>query len=160
MRTGKSMGFIPQTWIGCTLISATNPSSPLIPASNRIETSAGLPQIPQLLPPAVPPSRVLAWLKAFAKERSLEWRQDETGNCAICRPGSAGGEMAAPVVIQGHGDMVGRVWVSGCGGGGPGCHPRPRGHGGEGVRAEGCPSDYCLMWPRGYCTVARFLCIS
>ena len=56
-----------------------------------------------------PFSRVLAWLKAFAKERSLEWRQDETGNCAICRPGSAGGEGAAPVVIQGHVDMVGRV---------------------------------------------------
>ena len=52
-------------------------------------------------------ARVLTWLKGFADERSLEWRQDDTGNCVICRPGSGGGEGAATVVIQGHVDMVG-----------------------------------------------------
>jgi dipeptidase D len=47
------------------------------------------------------PARVLAWLQAFAKERSLEWKCDDTGNMVILRPGSAGGELAPTVVIQG-----------------------------------------------------------
>ena len=47
--------------------------------------------------------RVLSWLQSFAEERSLEWQQDSTGNMVIRRPGSAGGERAGAVVIQGEG---------------------------------------------------------
>lgn len=44
--------------------------------------------------------RVLDWLKAFAKERDLRWRQDGEGNMVILRPGTAGGETAPPVIVQ------------------------------------------------------------
>ncbi|PSC67193.1 aminoacyl-histidine dipeptidase [Micractinium conductrix] len=50
--------------------------------------------------------RVLDWLKEFAEERDLQWKQDAVGNIVIYRPGSAGGEKAAPVIVQGHVDMV------------------------------------------------------
>jgi dipeptidase D len=42
----------------------------------------------------------------FAQERSLECIQDELGNIIIKKPASAGYEAAAPVIIQGHLDMV------------------------------------------------------
>ena len=45
--------------------------------------------------------RVLDWLKEFAEERDLQWKQDAVGNIVIYRPGSAGGEKAAPVIVQG-----------------------------------------------------------
>ena len=50
--------------------------------------------------------RVIEWLEVFARERSLEWRRDATGNCCIARPGSAGGEKAPPVVIQGKAEVL------------------------------------------------------
>ncbi|EFN51344.1 hypothetical protein CHLNCDRAFT_59267 [Chlorella variabilis] len=50
--------------------------------------------------------RVLEWLKRFATDRGLDWKQDKVGNIVIYRPGSGGGEKAPPVIIQGHVDMV------------------------------------------------------
>lgn len=50
--------------------------------------------------------KVLSWLKRFAEDRGLRWEQDSTGNLCIYRPGSGGGEMAPPVILQGHIDMV------------------------------------------------------
>ena len=58
-----------------------------------------------LTTPLIDP-RVIEWLEVFARERSLEWRRDATGNCCIARPGSAGGEKAPPVVIQGKAEVL------------------------------------------------------
>lgn len=44
--------------------------------------------------------RVLQWVKDFAEQRGLKWRQDDVGNLVVLRPGSGGGEAAPPVVIQ------------------------------------------------------------
>jgi dipeptidase D len=49
---------------------------------------------------------VLAWLKAFADERGLTYRQDEIGNIVIIKNGTMGKESHLPVVLQGHVDMV------------------------------------------------------
>ena len=45
-------------------------------------------------------SRVLEWLRSFANQRSLKWKQDQEGNMVIFRPGSNGGEDAKPVIVQ------------------------------------------------------------
>ena len=50
--------------------------------------------------------KILQYLKNFANERSLEMREDSTGNIVIMRPGSNGGENAPIIVIQSHVDMV------------------------------------------------------
>ena len=42
----------------------------------------------------------------FAKELGLRWRQDEVNNVVIWKGGSAGYEDAAPIILQGHLDMV------------------------------------------------------
>ena len=42
----------------------------------------------------------------FAKERNLEYIQDDTNNVIIKKPGTAGYENSDPVIIQGHLDMV------------------------------------------------------
>ena len=42
----------------------------------------------------------------FAKKRGLEYYQDELNNVIIYKKGSSGKENAAPVIIQGHLDMV------------------------------------------------------
>ena len=44
--------------------------------------------------------RILQHLKDLAGKRGLKCKQDATGNLVIYRPGSGGGEQAAPVVIQ------------------------------------------------------------
>lgn len=44
---------------------------------------------------------VLAYVKGFAKDRGLPWREDDYGNVVIDREGMNGGEDAAKVVIQG-----------------------------------------------------------
>eukprot|EP00884_Botryococcus_braunii_P019726 jgi/Botrbrau1/6437/Bobra.0034s0013.1 len=44
--------------------------------------------------------RILQYLKDFAQQHGLKWRQDEVGNIVIYRPGSGGGEDALPVIIQ------------------------------------------------------------
>ncbi len=46
------------------------------------------------------------YLVDFAKKRGLDYRQDELKNVIIRKPGTAGYEHAAPVIIQGHMDMV------------------------------------------------------
>ena len=46
------------------------------------------------------------YLVAFAKKRDLKYRQDRAGNVIIWKQGSAGYEDSAPVIIQGHMDMV------------------------------------------------------
>jgi len=50
--------------------------------------------------------QILEYLKIFAGDRKLEYREDKAGNIVIVRPGSGGGEQAPPVVLQGHVDMV------------------------------------------------------
>jgi len=42
----------------------------------------------------------------FAKSHGLEWKKDDVGNVLVTKKGSAGHESAAPVVLQGHLDMV------------------------------------------------------
>lgn len=42
----------------------------------------------------------------FAKDRNLEVVQDEVGNVVIKKPGTTGYENSAPVILQGHMDMV------------------------------------------------------
>lgn len=46
------------------------------------------------------------YLVDFAKERNLEYYQDEVGNVIISKPATAGYEDSDPVMIQGHIDMV------------------------------------------------------
>lgn len=46
------------------------------------------------------------WCAAFARERGLKYRQDELGNVVIWKGGTSGYEQAAPVILQGHMDMV------------------------------------------------------
>ena len=42
----------------------------------------------------------------FAKERSLRFRQDDSNNVIIWKDGTIGYEKSAPVMLQGHLDMV------------------------------------------------------
>lgn len=46
------------------------------------------------------------YLAGFAKEKGLEFWQDDCGNVVIVKEASAGYEAAEPVIIQGHMDMV------------------------------------------------------
>ena len=46
------------------------------------------------------------WCAAFARERGLECHQDQTGNVIIIQEATPGYEAAAPVILQGHLDMV------------------------------------------------------
>ena len=46
------------------------------------------------------------WCAAFARERSLEYRQDGSGNIVIVKEASPGYEAAPTVILQGHLDMV------------------------------------------------------
>ena len=46
------------------------------------------------------------WLVSFAKERGLEYHQDELGDVIIIKGASAGYEDSEPVILQGHIDMV------------------------------------------------------
>lgn len=46
------------------------------------------------------------YLVDFAKTRNLEYIQDKLGNVMIWKPGTSGYESTAPVMIQGHMDMV------------------------------------------------------
>ncbi len=49
---------------------------------------------------------VMAALKRWADERGLAWKEDEVGNLLVLIPATKGLEKAAPVLIQGHVDMV------------------------------------------------------
>ena len=46
------------------------------------------------------------FLVAFAQARGLEWHRDQTNNVLIKAPASAGMETHAPLLLQGHTDMV------------------------------------------------------
>ena len=46
------------------------------------------------------------WLVAFAKERNLEYYQDELNDVIIIKEASEGYENSEPVIMQGHIDMV------------------------------------------------------
>ena len=46
------------------------------------------------------------YLVAFAKERNLEYIQDELNNVIIIKEATEGYEEEAPIIIQGHMDMV------------------------------------------------------
>ena len=46
------------------------------------------------------------YLVAFAKERKLEYIQDELNNVIIIKEATEGYEEVAPIIIQGHMDMV------------------------------------------------------
>ncbi|MBQ8579502.1 MAG: aminoacyl-histidine dipeptidase [Oscillospiraceae bacterium] len=50
--------------------------------------------------------RISDYLASFAKEQGLRHVQDELNNILIFKPGTAGYEDHAPVIIQGHMDMV------------------------------------------------------
>ena len=50
--------------------------------------------------------KISDYLVEFAKTRNLEYVQDSSNNVIIKKVGQLGGEMAAPVIIQGHMDMV------------------------------------------------------
>ncbi|MFO7608604.1 MAG: aminoacyl-histidine dipeptidase [Candidatus Krumholzibacteriia bacterium] len=49
---------------------------------------------------------VQAMFKAWADQRGLDWKEDQVGNLLISIPASKGLEGAAPVLVQGHVDMV------------------------------------------------------
>ncbi len=51
-------------------------------------------------------TRISSYLANFAKERGLEYVQDEIENVIIYCPASEGYENAEPVILQGHMDMV------------------------------------------------------
>ncbi len=53
------------------------------------------------------------YLVKFAKDRGLKYRQDDLYNVIIWKDGSAGYENSAPVILQGHVDMV-AVKTVGC----------------------------------------------
>ena len=44
---------------------------------------------------------MLGYVKRFAEDRGLPWREDAAGNVVIERGGTNGGEAAETVVIQG-----------------------------------------------------------
>ncbi len=50
--------------------------------------------------------RISSYLVKFAQDRGLAYRQDENQNVIIWKKGTAGYENSAPVIIQGHMDMV------------------------------------------------------
>lgn len=50
--------------------------------------------------------KISDYLVAFARERNFEHYQDETGNVIIIKEASEGYENSAPVMLQGHMDMV------------------------------------------------------
>jgi dipeptidase D len=56
--------------------------------------------------PSKQEARVIAFMKSFGEGLGLETIQDDTGNVIIRKPASAGMEDRAPIVIQGHLDMV------------------------------------------------------
>lgn len=49
---------------------------------------------------------ILAFIKSFADDHSLKYKQDEVGNIVVCKPASKGYESHPTVVLQAHVDMV------------------------------------------------------
>ena len=57
--------------------------------------------------PSKKEEKIIAWLKKFAADHSLDSKQDETGNLLITKPASPGYKNKKTVVLQSHVDMVG-----------------------------------------------------
>lgn len=51
-------------------------------------------------------AKVLAWLKSWAEENHIEYKQDATGNLLFSKPATPGMENRKAVILQGHIDMV------------------------------------------------------
>jgi len=50
--------------------------------------------------------RIREHIRAFAMDRNLVWKEDDTGNIVIYKPGTPGFEDAPSLALQGHMDMV------------------------------------------------------
>ena len=51
-------------------------------------------------------AQISSYCVHFAKERGLEYHQDQLGNVIISAPGTPGYEQSEPIILQGHMDMV------------------------------------------------------
>jgi len=51
-------------------------------------------------------TKILEWLKNWAKENNIQCCQDETGNLLMSKPATPGMENRVPIILQGHIDMV------------------------------------------------------
>ncbi|MDJ0781990.1 MAG: beta-Ala-His dipeptidase [Desulfosarcinaceae bacterium] len=51
-------------------------------------------------------AQVSAWIRQWADDNGYRWQADAAGNLVIQVPGRGGGETSAPVILQGHMDMV------------------------------------------------------
>lgn len=51
-------------------------------------------------------ARVAAWIQAWADENRLSWKSDPAGNLVVQVPGRGVGDHLAPLILQGHMDMV------------------------------------------------------
>lgn len=49
---------------------------------------------------------VIEYIRSFANERNLKWKQDSIGNLVVFHPGTGKGKDAPAVILQGHVDMV------------------------------------------------------
>jgi dipeptidase D len=63
-------------------------------------------EICQVPRPSGKEDKIIAYLKTFADNNHLEWKQDKTGNVLIKKPGTKGYEKRPPIVLQSHLDMV------------------------------------------------------
>lgn len=63
-------------------------------------------EISQIPRPSYHEEKIADYLVDFAKSRGLEYVRDDTNNVLIKRPASAGLEASAPILLQGHTDMV------------------------------------------------------
>lgn len=56
--------------------------------------------------PSKKEEKILSYLKEFAEEHQLEWKQDKIGNILIKKKATAGNENRKTVILQSHVDMV------------------------------------------------------
>ncbi len=71
--------------------------------ANVFEQFAKINQIPR---PSKHEEKIRTYLKDFAKEHNLPFKEDETGNILICKPATSGMEDVPTVILQSHMDMV------------------------------------------------------
>ena len=63
-------------------------------------------QIRQVPRPSKHEEKIIAHIKKWATERKFEIKEDAIGNVCVKVPATPGHESAAPVIIQGHMDIV------------------------------------------------------
>lgn len=63
-------------------------------------------QITRIARPSKQETQILEYIKTFADERKLVWKQDAKGNVVVRKPATKGYETKAGVVLQSHVDMV------------------------------------------------------